>query len=169
MKMVNAHMKRVDSEWKYIAVKEYNSEGVRQETGNLHYHVLIFYSKAYAMPSVQRVVKSWGLGFCKITAPKVRCKLGKITSYLGKYLGKGYEFEALNKDKKSFTASQIPSCYKLSAVRLKELRDKIGLNIAEKYKCTFTKVVWTNYRGEKIIVARWISDWVCLGLEAEPF
>lgn len=175
MTMIRTFVKRQDtyetpSDIKYIAVKEYNSSGVRENGQNLHYHVLIFYSKPYAMPDVERIAKSWALGFVKISAPKVRLKLNRIVSYLGKYLGKGYEYDSLNSDVKSFTASQIPSVFKLSEQRLSEAHKKFGVNNLSRYKATFTKIFRFDCRGEKHLVMSWRSDWIVIsGFQPEPF
>ena len=96
-----------------MAVKEL------QERGAIHYHVLCVYSKPYVFPNSEDIADSWNLGFVKISAPKLRLKVDKIVGYLGKYIGKGYDYEALN-TQKSFTASQIKQIYKLSTARLAE-------------------------------------------------
>ena len=43
-----------------------------------------------------RIFKSARLGFVNVKAPKVRMKLNAIANYLGKYIGKGYDYEELN-------------------------------------------------------------------------
>jgi len=104
---IQQRLKRVGAEGKRIAVKEF------QERGAIHFHVLYIYNKAYVFPHSEDIAKSWKLGFVKISAPKIHIKLYKIVNYIGKYIGKGYEYEALE-NKKSFTASQIKQIYKLS-------------------------------------------------------
>lgn len=66
-----------------------------QERGAIHFHVLCVYSKPYVFPSSNEIASSWKLGFVKITAPKLRMKLNTIVGYIGKYIGKGYEYEQL--------------------------------------------------------------------------
>ena len=98
--------------------KKYGEEAV-------HYHVLCIYSKPYVFPRAEEIAKSWRLGGVKITAPRIRVELNKIINYIGKYIGKGYEYEALN-FKKSFTASQIKQIYKLTPKRLSFVMSKYG-------------------------------------------
>lgn len=100
LQFIDKRLKRADSDFKYVAVKE------MQDRGAVHYHVLCVYSKPYLFPRSEEIYKSWRLGFVKITAPKIRMRVQKIANYIGKYIGKGYEYEALDV-KKSFTASQI--------------------------------------------------------------
>jgi hypothetical protein len=117
---IDTRLKRVGSDFKYIAVKEIQKERLekyREEA--VHYHVLCVYSKPYVFPHAEKIAKSWGLGGVKITAPKIRMRLNKIISYIGKYIGKGYEYESLN-FKKSFTASQIKQIYKLRLLQKSE-------------------------------------------------
>jgi len=130
---IQQRLKRAGAEGKRIAVKEF------QERGAVHFHVLYIYNKAYVFPHSEDIAKSWKLGFVKISAPKLRIKLGKIVSYLGKYIGKGYEFETLN-FKKSFTASQIKQIYKLRDDRLSEVIRRFGKKKAETLKCTYRKI-----------------------------
>ena len=131
--LIKQRLKRAGAECKHIAVKE------RQERGAVHYHVLYIYSKPYVFPSVQDIEKSWGLGFVKISAPKIRMRLQKIVNYIGKYIGKGYDYEALD-FKKSFSASQIKQIYKLTPDRLGHIMSKFGKERAEKFICTYRKV-----------------------------
>src|SRR4030042_4229890 len=121
---IKQRLKRAGAEGKRIAVKEF------QERGAVHFHVLYIYNKAYVFPHSSDIAKSWKLGFVKISAPKIRVKLGKIIGYLGKYIGKGYEYEALN-FKKSFTASQIKQIYKLTPKRLFFVMSKYGKEKAD--------------------------------------
>jgi hypothetical protein len=130
---IQQRLKRAGAEGKRIAVKEF------QERGAIHFHVLYIYNKPYVFPDGNDIAKSWKLGFVKITAPKIRMRLWKIVKYLGKYIGKGYEYESLNV-KKSFTASQIKQIYKLKLDRLDSVVQKFGLKVAETLKCTFRKV-----------------------------
>ena len=109
LQFINKRLERSGSEFKYVAVKEL------QERGAIHYHILCVYSKPYVFPSSNDIASSWKLGFVKITAPKIPMKLYMVAGYIGKYIGKGYEYEALE-CKKSFTASQIKQIYKLSYV-----------------------------------------------------
>jgi hypothetical protein len=77
--------------------------------------------------------------FVKITAPKIRLRLHSIAGYLGKYIGKGYEYETLEL-KKSFSASQVKQIYRLSPKRLAEVIGKFGKKRAESFVCTYRKV-----------------------------
>ena len=130
---IQQRLKRAGAEGKRIAVKEF------QERGAIHFHILYIYNKAYVFPDSEDIAKSWKLGFVKITAPKIRMRLWKIVKYIGKYIGKGYEYESLNV-KKSFTASQIKQIYKLKSDRLATVVQEFGLKMAETFKCTFRKV-----------------------------
>jgi hypothetical protein len=164
LQFINQRLKREGSDFKYVAVKE------RQDRGAIHYHILCVYSKPYIFPSPADIEKSWGLGFIKITAPKVQMKLNKISGYIGKYIGKGYDYEALNM-RKSFTASQIKSLYKMGANRIDELISEFGKKQAERFFCTYnkaylivhdvTEVMGKEYLGkkEKILMKRFMSDW----------
>jgi hypothetical protein len=158
-------LKRAGSDFKYIAVKEV------QERGAIHYHVLCVYSKPYVFPSSDEIAKSWGLGFVKITAPKIRMKLKGISNYIGKYIGKGYEYEALE-TRKSFTASQIKQIYKLPAMRLQIVMEKHGKCKSETFKCTYRKVYEffdNGFRVVKRLVEEFPSDWMYEGVYDEPF
>jgi hypothetical protein len=119
------------------------------------------------------------LGFVKIRAPKIRVKLWKIVNYIGKYVGKGYEYEALD-FKKSFTASQIRQIYKLGPKRLSEVIRRFGKDMAEQLKCTYRKVFFEGYvvsemMGVKALhpfrdlIMEFPSEWAYEGLCAEPF
>jgi hypothetical protein len=147
-------LKRADSDFKYIAVKEI------QERGAIHYHILCVYSRPYVFPSSAEIAASWGLGFVKVTAPRVRIAVNKIAQYIGKYIGKGYEYEALE-GRKSFTASQIRQIYKLKADRLEQVMKKFGRDVSECFKCTYTKV-YGGFKGVpdyKYLVMEFESDW----------
>jgi len=133
IQLIYLRLKRAGSDFKYVAVKEL------QDRGAVHYHVLCIYSKRYVFPSSDEVASSWKLGFVKITAPKIRFRLQSITNYIGKYIGKGYEYEALD-IRKSFTASQIKQIYKLSPNRLSEVVRAFGKEVAEGFKCSYRKV-----------------------------
>lgn len=133
MTFIETRLKRAGSQFEYIAVKEC------QERGAVHYHVLCVYDKPYVFPSSEDVSKSWKLGFVKITAPKVRLKMQKVASYIGKYIGKGYEYQHLD-NKKSFTASQVKQIYKLTEERLASVMDRFGKGVAEGFKCTYRKI-----------------------------
>ncbi len=105
LQFIAARLKRAGSDFKYIAVKEIQKERLEKYGEEaIHYHVLCIYSKAYVFPDGKDICKSWGLGGIKITAPKIRIKVNKIVSYIGKYIGKGYEYEQLDV-KKSFKES----------------------------------------------------------------
>lgn len=130
---IDTRLKRCGTQFKYIAVKEYQSRGA------IHYHILCMYDKPNVFPSTIEVAKSWKLGFVKITAPKTRIKLNKIVGYIGKYIGKGYEYDVLE-TKKSFTASQIKQIYKLSPSRLDEVFRRFGKKVAEEFECTYRRV-----------------------------
>ncbi len=88
--------------------------------------MLCVYNKPYVFPSPADIASSWRLGFVKISAPKIKMKLNSIVRYIGKYIGKGYEYEALE-FRKSFTASQIKQIYKLSMPRLFEVIGRYGV------------------------------------------
>ena len=117
-----------------MAVKE------PQKRGAIHYHVLCVYSKPFVFPSSDEIAASWKLGFVKITAPKIRLRLHSIAGYLGKYIGKGYEYETLEL-KKSFSASQIKQIYKLAPKRLAEVIVKYGKENAETFKMNISQSV----------------------------
>ena len=177
---IKQRLKRAGAECKNIAVKE------RQERGAVHYHVLYIYSKPYVFPSVQEIEKSWGVGFVKITAPKIRMRLQKIINYIGKYIGKGYEYEALD-FKKSFSASQIKQIYKLTPDRLGHIMSKFGKVRAEKFICTYRKVYEMVYRAaytakgivldviempatvKKELIIEFQSEWAYEGICQVPF
>jgi hypothetical protein len=123
---IDTRLKRAGSDFKYIAVKEIQKERLEKYGEEaVHYHVLCVYSKPYVFPHAEEIAKSWRLGGVKITAPRLRVAVNKIISYIGKYIGKGYEFEALN-FKKSFTASQIKQIYKLTPKRPAILGEPFG-------------------------------------------
>src|SRR4030042_6708421 len=141
---IQQRLKRAGAEGKRIAVKEF------QERGAVHFHVLYIYNKAYVFPNREDVAKSWGLGFVDISAPKIRVKLGKIIGYIGKYIGKGYEYETLN-FKKSFTASQIKQIYKLAPSRLNFVVTKYGKEKVKSFKCTYRKVYEMFDNGFRVV------------------
>jgi hypothetical protein len=189
---IRTHLHRLGSDSKYVAVKEWQSRGA------IHYHVLFFYSLAYAMPSKVEIAKSWRLGFVKITAPKLRLRLQRLAGYLGKYIGKGYDYAYLG-TKKSFSASQTRQIYKLNDFRLAAVITRYGRKVAEGLICTYTKVfqklsggytetcsscekfrqglastmdcISKRIRGlgcNKMLMS-FATDWVYLGEVAEPF
>ena len=173
LQFIAQRLKRVESDFKYVAVKE------MQERGAIHYHVLCVYSKPFMFPKADDIAKSWGLGFVKITAPKLRLKVEKIAKYIGKYIGKGYDYEALD-TKKSFTASQIKQIYKLSAVRLAEVIRRFGKDMADQLKCTYRKVYLVGYELSTImgvetkkpfrdLILEFPSEWSYEGIASEPF
>lgn len=173
MTLIKTRLNRASASLLYIAVKE------NQKRGAIHYHVLCIYDKPLLFPSSEDIAKSWGLGFVKISAPKLRIKLGKIVSYLGKYIGKGYEYEALN-FKKSFTASQIKQIYKLSPLRLAEVIKRFGKSMAEQFKCTYRRIFVEGYieneiMGNKVLkpwkelIMEFPSEWAYEGVYDEPF
>lgn len=171
LQFISTRLKRAGSDFKYIAVKEIQKERLeRYGEEAIHYHLLCIYSKAYVFPDGKDIGKSWGLGGIKITAPKVRIKVNKIVSYIGKYIGKGYEYEQLDV-KKSFTASQIKQIYKLAPERLEKALAKFGKVVAECFKCTFTKVYGTlkQVPGYKYLVMEFESNWLFEGIHDEPF
>jgi hypothetical protein len=173
LQFIDKRLKRAGSDFKYIAVKE------MQDRGAVHYHILCIYSKPYIFPSSKEVAGSWRLGFVKITSPKLVIKVEKIASYIGKYIGKGYEYEALDV-KKSFTASQIKQIYKLSTQRLARVIQKFGKSRAEEFKCTYTKVYLVGYSeneimGSKVrepfksLIMDFPSEWAYEGVFDEAF
>ena len=161
IQFIHQRLKRADSDFKYVAVKEV------QQRGAIHYHVLCIYSKPYVFPSSAEIARSWGLGFVKVTAPRVPVKLRAISNYIGKYIGKGYEFDALEA-RKSFTASQIPSMYKLNSKRLQELVQRWGVYSARHFHCTYTKVYHITKYTKKLVM-EWVSEWEYDGIVGEPF
>jgi hypothetical protein len=169
---IDTRLKRVGSDFKYIAVKEIQKERLEKYGEEaVHYHVLCVYSKPYVFPRPEEIAKSWRLGGVKITAPRLRVAVNKIISYIGKYIGKGYEFEALN-FKKSFTASQIKQIYKLTPQRLSFVISKYGKEKADTLKCTYRKVyeMFDNgFRVVKRLVEEFPSEWSYEGVFNEPF
>ncbi|OGW25097.1 MAG: hypothetical protein A2X59_11055 [Nitrospirae bacterium GWC2_42_7] len=167
MQFISQRLKRAGSDFKYLAVKEL------QDRGAVHYHVLCIYSKPYVFPSSSEIASSWKLGFVKITAPKLRMKLNTIVGYIGKYIGKGYEYDQLEV-KKSFTASQIKQIYKLSEKRLDDAMSRYGKKIAESLSCTykrlFTKMINEDTgRTEVVTLYTYPSEWEYMGVYPEPF
>jgi hypothetical protein len=169
---ISTRLKRVECNFKYIAVKELQKERLEKYGEEaVHYHVLCVYSKPYVFPHAEEIAESWGLGGVKITAPKIRMRLNKIIGYIGKYIGKGYEYEALN-FKKSFTASQIKQIYKLAPKRLSFVMYKYGKEKTDTLKCTYRKVyeMFDNgFRVVKRLIEEFSSDWSFEGLFDEPF
>lgn len=169
---IGTRLKRVDTDFKYIAVKEIQKERLEKYGEEaVHYHVLCVYSKPYVFPRAEEIAKSWRLGGVKITAPKVRVAVNKIINYIGKYIGKGYEYEALN-FKKSFTASQIKQIYKLSIKRLAVIWHAFGKE-AEVFKCTYRKVFEVikvdPFPAMKELIMEFPSEWAYEGIYNEPF
>jgi len=173
LQFVDKRLKRAGSDFKYIAVKEI------QDRGAIHYHVLCVYSVPRVFPSSNEIASSWKLGFVKITAPKIRLKLYKIANYIGKYIGKGYEYEALDV-RKSFTASQIKQIYKLSPDRLAEVIGRFGKSMAEQFSCTYRKVFLVGYEvssllGTEIrkpfrdVIMEFASEWEYEEVVYDPF
>jgi|GEM_PF-2616435 len=147
MQFIATRLKRQYVDFKYISVKEIQKERLdKYGEEAIHFHVLCIYSKPYVFPSAKEIAESWKLGNVKITAPKLRVKVQKITNYIGKYIGKGYEYEQLEV-KKSFTASQVPQIYKLSEKRLSLIKAFYGAK-ADLFKCTFTKV-WAELKIQR--------------------
>jgi hypothetical protein len=172
MQFIDRRLKRAGSDFKYIAVKEIQQERLKKYGEKaVHYHILCVYSKPYVFPSAGEIGKSWGLGSVKITAPKIRMKIWKIVNYIGKYIGKGYEYEALDY-RKSFTASQIKQIYKLAPKRLTEVIVKYGKEKTETFKCTYRKVyeMFDNgFRIAKRLIEEFPSEWSYEGVVYEPF
>lgn len=172
LQFIAARLKRSGSDFKYIAVKEIQKERLEQYGEDaVHYHILCVYSKPYVFPHAEEIAKSWNLGNVKITAPKIRIKFKGIVGYIGKYIGKGYEYETLN-FKKSFTASQIKQIYKLSRERLESVMSDYGKEKAETFKCTYRKVyeVFDNgFRLVRRLVKEFSSEWLFEGVCDEPF
>ena len=182
LQFIALRLKRAGSDFKYVSVKEL------QERGAIHYHVLCVYSKPYVFPSSNDIASSWKLGFVKITAPKLRMRLNNIVGYIGKYIGKGYEYESLN-TKKSFTASQIKQIYKLTPARLAVVLAQFGMERAESFKCTYRKIYEYTFSKKleyvindgfldvveklictkKVLVKEFESDWEYMGVVNEPF
>jgi hypothetical protein len=96
-------------------------------------------------------------------------KLNKIASYIGKYIGKGYDYEELNV-RKSFTASQIKQIYKLSEKRLADAMERYGKAMAESLVCSYRKLYYQVevrsqilsaqlVKKEKQLLYTFASDW----------
>jgi hypothetical protein len=180
MQFIDTRLKRADSDFKYIAVKQIQEKRFKKYGEEaVHYHVLCVYSKRYAFPDSEEIAKSWKLGYVKITAPEIRIKFWSIVNYIGRYIGRGYEYETLN-FKKSFTASQIKQIYKLSPVRLSEVMRRFGKSMTEQLKCTYRKIFVEGWIEEEImgtkVLKRWRelimefpSEWDYMGTYSEPF
>lgn len=84
MQFIATRLKRQGVDFKYVSVKEIQKELEKYWEEAVHFHVLCIYSKAYVFPSAEDIAKSWKLGNVKITAPKLRVKIQKITNYIGK-------------------------------------------------------------------------------------
>lgn len=172
MQFIEKRLKRAESGFEYIAVKEIQKERLEKYGEEaVHYHVLCVYSKPYVFPSAEEIAKSWRLGNVKITAPKLRMKLNKIIGYIGKYIGKGYEYSALS-FKKSFTASRIKQIYKLTPERLSFVMSKYGKGKAETLKCTYRKVYEVFNNGFEVVsrlIEEFTSEWAYGGVCDEPF
>lgn len=166
IQFINQRMKRAGAEFKYVASKEL------QDRGAIHYHVLCIYNKPYIFPSPADIASSWKLGFVKISAPKIKMRLHSIARYIGKYIGKGHEYEEME-FRKSFTASQIKQIYKLTMPRLFEVIGKFGKDQAEKFKCTYRKVFeifrLDPFPTTKKLVMEFPSEWEYEGVEEVPF
>ena len=166
IQFISQRLKRAGADFKYVASKEL------QERGAVHYHVLCIYNRPYVFPSPDEIASSWKLGFVKITAPKVKMKMHSIARYIGKYIGKGHEYEALE-FRKSFTASQIKQIYKLSPQRLLDVIAKFGKDQAEQFKCTYRKVfevvTFDPFPAMKKLVIEFSSEWVYEGVDEVPF
>jgi len=166
IQFINQRLKRAGAEFKYVASKEL------QERRAIHYHVLCVYNKPYVFPPADEIASSWKLGFVKITAPKVKMKLHSIARYIGKYIGKGHEYEAME-TRKSFTASQIKQIYKLTPQRLLEVIAKFGKDQAEQFKCTYRRVfevvTFDPFPAMKKLVMEFPSEWDYEGVDEVPF
>ena len=166
IQFISQRLKRAGADFKYVASKEL------QERGAVHYHVLCIYNRPYVFPSPDEIASSWKLGFVKITAPKVKMKLHSIARYIGKYIGKGHEYEAIE-FRKSFTASQIKQIYKLSPQRLLDVIAKFGKEQAEQFKCTYRKVFevikFDPFPLMRKLVIEFPSDWIYDGIDEVPF
>jgi hypothetical protein len=169
---IEKRLKRAGSGFEYIAVKEIQKERLEKYGEEaVHYHVLCIYSIPYIFPSAEEIAKSWRLGNVKITAPKLCMKLNKVIGYIGKYIGKGYEYDALN-FKKSFTTSRITQIYKLTPERLSFVMSKYGKEKAETLKCTYRKVYELFNNGFEIVkrlIEEFPSEWAYGGVCYEPF
>ena len=182
LQFIDKRLERAGSDFKYVAVKE------QQDRGAIHYHVLCIYDKPYVFPAPKEIEASWKLGFIKVSVPKfkVKMKMKTVANYIGKYIGKGYEYETLN-FKKSFSASQIKQIYKLTPQRLAEVISKFGKERAESFKCTYRKVFERVVRPaytvkgkvldeikmpERVtidVVMEFQSEWAYWGIYPEPF
>ncbi|HKZ57356.1 MAG TPA: hypothetical protein VJ024_06605 [Thermodesulfovibrionales bacterium] len=166
IQFISQRLKRAGADFKYVASKEL------QERGAVHYHVLCIYNRPYVFPSPDEISSSSKLGFVKITAPKVKMKLHSIARYIGKYIGKGHEYEAIE-FRKSFTASQIKQIYKLSSHRLLNVIAKFGKEQAEQFKCTYRKVfeviTFDSFPLMKKLVMEFPSEWIYEGVDEVPF
>ena len=168
LQFIDKRINRAGGDFKYVAVKE------QQERGAIHYHILCVYNKPYTFPSPAEIETSWGLGFIKVTAPKFKLKmrLKSVAGYIGKYIGKGYDYEALNY-RKSFSASQIKQIYKLTEKRLAAVIERFGKDQAEAFKCSYRKVydviTCKPFRPLKKLMMEFPSDWQYVGNYVDPF
>lgn len=169
---IEKRLARAGSAFEYIAVKEIQKERLEKRGEEaVHYHVLCVYSKPYVFPSAEEIAKSWRLGNVDITAPKIRMKVNRIIGYIGKYIGKGYEYEALN-FKKSFTASRLKQIYKLTSKRLEIVMTKYGKVKAETLRCTYRRVYEMFNNGFEVVkrlIEEFPSEWSYEGVYREPF
>ncbi len=156
MQFISTRLKRQSVDFKYLAVKEIQKERLEKYgEAAIHFHVLCVYSKAYTFPSPEEIAKSWKLGNVKITAPRMRLKMHKIAQYIGKYIGKGYEYEQLEV-RKSFTASQVPQIYKLNKERLAWVKAMYKSKKSDSFKCTFTKI-WLELKVKREHIREYIK------------
>jgi hypothetical protein len=153
---IRTRLQREGSDFKYVAVKEL------QRRGAIHLHILCFYTQKGAFPSKADVARSWRLGFADIRAPKkgesMGFKASRIVGYISKYIGKGYEMAALE-TRKSFTASQVVSLYKLRADRLAAVVERWGVYAAKSFRCTFRKVIHELKLGREVMSSKVLFEW----------
>jgi len=159
---IRTKINRAGGSVKYIGVKEW------QDRGAIHFHILFIVDKPYLFPDVNDIAVVWSLGFAKVTYPKVRMSLEKIMGYMGKYMGKGFEYGE-NGERKAFTASQIKGIYKLSEKKMVKLLKYYTLEFIQDLKCSYRRV-WrqVGWRRREYLV-EFQSDWEFVGVEYVPF
>lgn len=162
MTFIRTKIKRAGGDVKYIGVKEW------QDRGAIHFHVLFVVDRPYLFPDVNDITCVWSLGFCKVTFPKVRISLEKIMGYIGKYMGKGFEYGESG-ERKSFSASQIGSIYKLSQKKMLNALKYYTLEILKGCKCSY-RYVWREhgYKKREYLI-KFESDWEFMGVIDVPF
>lgn len=183
---IKVRVKRAGASLSYIWVKELQAERLKKYgVKAVHYHILVVFSKPYVIPSSEDIAKSWGLGFVKVRIPR-GLVLSKAHAYLGKYLGKGYDWAFL-KNKRSFGTSSLSSVYKLSPKRLDRVIERfgkanlgclsssyrkvylIGSEVKSKDTLTLESALGKKLSLPRVLVMDFPSDWSYQGTYNEPF